>query len=233
MPRMKLLSTKTGRSIQVNAGINSTELEQIIHRFPHIDGKARLPDTSKLRLRHPLICSAPLEAPMKSLANLLRKTLRNPGSARTRIHAAILLLAALAALPCVGAAQALYGTIIGTVTDKTGAVVPNVSVTVKSQDTGAIRTTSTGPQGDYQVPNLLPGTYTITLQSSGFAGFTQENIAVEVNRQARIDATLQAAGVTQTVTVTQASPILQTETAEVNHEITSEQIAQLPVTSSQ
>ncbi len=170
---------------------------------------------------------------MKPIASLLGDSLRNYRHARTTLLATIFLLAALAALPCVAAAQALYGALTGTVTDKTGAVVPNVAITVTSQDTGAVRTTTTGAQGDYLVPSLLPGTYTVSLTSPGFAGFTQKNIAVEVNRQARIDVTLQPGGTTQTVTVTSATPMLQTETAEVNHEITSEQISQLPVTSSQ
>ena len=170
---------------------------------------------------------------MKPIASLLRDSLRNYRHARTTLLATVFLLAALAALPCVAAAQALYGALTGTVTDKTGAVVPNVAITVTSQDTGAVRTTTTGAQGDYLVPSLLPGTYTVSLMSPGFAGFTQKNITVEVNRQARIDVTLQPGGTTQTVTVTGATPMLQTETAEVNHEITSEQISQLPVTSSQ
>jgi len=170
---------------------------------------------------------------MKPIAHLFQKALCKYGHPGMRILASALVLAALAALPCLASAQALYGTLNGTVTDKTGAVVPNVGITVTSQDTGAVRTTTTGAQGDYLVPNLLPGTYTISLQSPGFAGFTQKNILIEVNRQARIEITLQPAGTTQTVTVTAATPILQTETAEVNHEITSEQLAQVPITSSQ
>jgi hypothetical protein len=130
-------------------------------------------------------------------------------------------------------AQVLYGTLTGTAIDRSGAVVANATVTVTNQDTGAVRITTTGQRGDYRVTNLLPGTYTISLQQTGFAGFTQKNIVVEINREVRVDVTMQAGGVTQVVTVTGALPMLQTETAEVNHEITNEQIAALPVTSSQ
>src|SRR6202167_1425239 len=129
--------------------------------------------------------------------------------------------------------QVLYGTLTGTVTDKTAAVVPSAAVTLTDQATGQVRSTTASQQGDYQLSNLLPGTYTLSLQQSGFADFTEKNIAIEINRQIRVDATLQPAGVTQVVTVTEATPMLQTETAEVNHEITEQQIAQLPVTSSQ
>ena len=79
---------------------------------------------------------------MKPIASLLGDSLRNYRHARTTLLATIFLLAALAALPCVAAAQALYGALTGTVTDKTGAVVPNVAITVTNQDTGAVRTTN-------------------------------------------------------------------------------------------
>ena len=99
---------------------------------------------------------------MRQIASLLRDSLRSYRHARTTLLATIFLLAALAVLPCVAAAQGLYGTLNGTVTDKSGAVVPNVSVTVTNQGTGAARTANTGPQGDYQFTDLLPGTYTIS-----------------------------------------------------------------------
>src|ERR1700691_4313988 len=130
-------------------------------------------------------------------------------------------------------AQVLYGTLTGTVTDKTGAVIPNAAVSLSDQATGQVRSATADAQGNYQLTNLLPGTYTLSVQQAGFAGFTEKDIAIEINRQVRVDATLQPAGVTQVVTVTQTAPMLQTETAEVNHEITDEQLAQLPITSSQ
>jgi len=170
---------------------------------------------------------------MRQIASLLRDSLRSYRHARTTLLATIFLLAALAVLPCVAAAQGLYGTLNGTVTDKSGAVVPNVSVTVTNQGTGAARTANTGPQGDYQFTDLLPGTYTISFSAAGFAAYKQENVTLAINRQVRVDAALSPAGTTQTVTVTSSAPLLQTETAEVNHEITSEQISQLPITSSQ
>jgi hypothetical protein len=147
------------------------------------------------------------------------------------------LWAPLLILTLMGAARAkgqvLYGTLTGTVTDKTSAVIPNAAVTLTDQATGQVRTATSNAQGDYELTNLLPGTYTLAVQQPGFAAFTEKNIAIEINRQARVGVILQPAGVTQVVTVTQAAPMLQTETAEVNHEISEEQLAQLPVTSSQ
>ncbi len=170
---------------------------------------------------------------MKLIVSTVRKPLRASRQAGTKILVTVLWLAALLCLPATGLAQVLYGTMTGTVTDKTGAVVPGVTVTVTNQGTGAVRTTTTSAQGDYRLTNLPPGTYTMSLQETGFAGFTQKDIVIDANREARVDVPLQPAGVTQTVTVTGAQPILQTETAEVNHQITDEQIAQLPITSSQ
>ena len=90
-------------------------------------------------------------------------------------------------------AQVLYGTLTGRITDQTGAVVPNVTVTITSQDTGAVRTATSSEQGDYRVTNLLPGSYTLSLAQSGFADFTQKNIVLEINREVRVDAILQPA----------------------------------------
>jgi hypothetical protein len=147
------------------------------------------------------------------------------------------LLAAVLTMILIGAAkveaQVLYGTLTGTVTDKTGAVVPNAALTLTDQATEQVRSATANGQGDYQLTNLLPGTYTLSVKQSGFTEYIEKNIAIEINRQVRVDATLEPAGVTQVVTVTQVTPMLQTETAEVNHEITDQQIAQLPITSSQ
>jgi hypothetical protein len=131
-------------------------------------------------------------------------------------------------------AQVLYGTVTGTVTDNTGAVIPKTAVTLTNQGTGAVRTAIAGPAGDYRFGDVLPGSYTVSVAASGnFSSFTAKGIAVQVNREIRVDITLQPASVSQTVTVTSAPPELQTETADVNHEITETQLSQLPVSGTQ
>lgn len=145
-------------------------------------------------------------------------------------------MVALAALLLGGnaGAQVLYGTLTGTITDKTGAVVPNVSVVLTSQGTGEKRATTTGSTGDYRFGDVLPGTYTISVPRTGnFAAFNESGVVVEVNRVAEINISLSAASVTQTVSVTSTAPILQTETADVNNEISQTQLEQLPITGSQ
>lgn len=148
--------------------------------------------------------------------------------------ALILLVSHLFLLATAVHAQVLYGSLTGTVTDPTGAIIPQATVTVTNQATGEARTVNANAEGQYRVLNLDPGPYTIAiLPASNFSGYTQQNVTVEVNRETRIDAQLQPGSVKTEITVTTAPPMLQTETAEVNHEITATQIAELPITSTQ
>lgn len=146
-----------------------------------------------------------------------------------RITATAIALLALLMAGSAAQAQILYGSLTGTVTDKTGAVVPNVMVTLTDQGTGATRSVQASGVGTYSILNVLPGTYTLSISQSGnFGGFTQKDIAVEVNRQVRIDVTLQPASVSTQIMVTEAAPELQTETAEVNAEISQTHSAKCP-----
>ncbi|HUA92752.1 MAG TPA: TonB-dependent receptor [Terracidiphilus sp.] len=130
-------------------------------------------------------------------------------------------------------AQVLYGSISGTVSDNSGAVIPNVGVTISNQATGEVRTVKANGNGSYNLLDVLPGTYTLSIPQAGnFGGYTQKNIGVEVNQQVRIDIALQPASVSQQITVTEAPPELQTETAEVDSDINQTQISELPITSS-
>ncbi|MGP8187815.1 MAG: carboxypeptidase regulatory-like domain-containing protein [Terracidiphilus sp.] len=148
--------------------------------------------------------------------------------ARIAAVAGVMLLFSLSA-----SAQILYGSITGTVTDKTGAVIPNVSVTITDQGTGATRSVQASGVGAYSILNVLPGVYTLSVAKAGnFAGFKQKDITVDVNKQVRVDVTLQPASVSTQITVTEASAALQTETAEVNAEISQTELGQLPMTSS-
>jgi hypothetical protein len=146
---------------------------------------------------------------------------------------AILLVAAMMG-SAVASGQVLYGTLTGTVTDKSGAVVPKVTVTLTNQGTGENRETTTTSTGEYRFQDVLPGTYTVSVARTGnFAAFNEIGIAIEVNREVRRDIALQPASVNQTISVTDTAPTLQTETADVNHEISETQLSALPLTSSQ
>ncbi len=149
----------------------------------------------------------------------------------------VLLLVALLAI-CLGSmtanAQILYGSITGTVTDTVGAVIPGSAITLTNQGTGAVRSATANGSGTYLLLDVLPGAYTVSVPAKGnFAGTSVKNIQVEVNRQVRVDIALKPASVSTEITVTEAPPLLQTETAEVNDEINQTQLTQMPMTSSQ
>ena len=85
-----------------------------------------------------------------------------------------------------------FGTILGTVNDETGAVVPKVTVTVTNERTGSVRTTATNEEGSYQVPALLPGLYRVELEASGFKKYQRTDVDLRVNESVRVDATMQS-----------------------------------------
>ena len=148
-----------------------------------------------------------------------------------------LLVVALLAI-CFGSmtvnAQVLYGSITGTVSDRTGAVIPGGTVTITDQGTKAVRSATVNGQGTYLFLDVLQGVYTVSVPAKGnFGGSAVKNVSVVVNSQVRVDIVLQPASVSTQITVTEAAPLLQTETADVNSEITDSQLGQLPLTSSQ
>jgi len=88
-------------------------------------------------------------------------------------------------------AQGSYGRILGTVTDQTGAVLPGATVTVLDTERGLARTLNTDSAGEYNAPNLIPGTYTVRVEAKGFKALARENIALEVGKEVRVDLTPQ------------------------------------------
>ena len=130
-------------------------------------------------------------------------------------------------------AQVLYGTLTGTVTDPTGAVVVGASVTALETQTGVSQTAETDSAGIYRFAALLPGTYKVTITAKGFS--TQETPAVPVsaNEIKRVDAALKTAGTTTEVVVTTAPPLLQTDSANVHTDILAQQLDTLPTMGSQ
>src|SRR5580704_8317617 len=131
-------------------------------------------------------------------------------------------------------AQVVYGSLTGNVQDKAGAVIADATVVVTNQATQETRTTTTNSSGEYHVVDLAPGSYTVSIKaSSSFAAFLEKNVPIEVTRESRVDATLPASTVTTEVTVDTAAPMLETDSAQVDAQISQEQISQLPITSSQ
>jgi hypothetical protein len=127
--------------------------------------------------------------------------------------------------------QAVNGTLLGTVTDPTGAVVPKAKVTIVLTGQSAQYETVTNGSGDYTEPDLPSGTYTITVIVTGFKKVTRENIAVLTNTTTRADVNLVAGSTTETVEVTTAPPELQTDRADISSTIEQGQIGNLPLSS--
>src|SRR5262245_50396748 len=89
-----------------------------------------------------------------------------------------------------------FGTILGVVNDETGAVVPKVTVTATNEKTGVARSGVTNSEGSYQIPALLPGTYRVDAETSGFKKYQQAGVILRVNESARVDIRLQVGEVT-------------------------------------
>ena len=138
------------------------------------------------------------------------------------------LVAILAAFMMFFAAQGFsQATIVGTVTDPSGAAVPNVNITVTSNDTGLTRTLTTSGDGQYVVPDLKIGSYTVQASASGFKLAEQKNVTLAVNDRTRLDFKLQVGSAQEQVTVEAAAIAVQSDTGEVSDVITGQQMTQL------
>src|SRR5450432_2122401 len=122
----------------------------------------------------------------------------NTSTSRRTAGLAYIVLLALAA-PQLWS-QALSG-INGTVTDSTGGVVKDAKVTVLNNDTGVVKTAVTSSAGTYTVTDLLPGRYTVTIDSPGFQSSVHSGVGVEVGRVSTVDASLLTGNTTQSVEV--------------------------------
>jgi hypothetical protein len=127
------------------------------------------------------------------------------------------------------AAQATTGTVVGTVWDATGAVVPGAAVKATNNDTGITQSTVSGDAGQYTIPNLAPGTYKITAQSAGFSTGVVSNSIVQVQQTTRVDFTLSPGQATQQIVVSAEAPLVQSTTSDLGHVVESQQIQALPL----
>src|SRR5262245_57622553 len=127
---------------------------------------------------------------------------------RRGLCAAVVLLVLLAASTAF--AQFDRGSISGTIKDSSGAVVPGVTVTITSASTQAQRVAVTDGTGFYTFPNLLAGTYNITVELEGFKKIVRDNVSLDAAGALTVDFALETGGLTEAVTVTAESPRLQT-----------------------
>jgi hypothetical protein len=125
--------------------------------------------------------------------------------------------------------QAVYGSIIGTVTDAQGNAVAGAKVTVTSTTKNTSDETTTNESGNYSVIHLIPDTYSVRIEAPGFKTSEIANVIVQVDTAAHVDAQLQIGGVNQTVEVTGDVPQLKTDRADVSIEFNSDYIEKLPI----
>ena len=126
-------------------------------------------------------------------------------------------------------AQAVTATILGTATDISGAVIPGVTVTVTDVLTNESRTYTSDDQGNYIFPALPLGQYRLAGEKTGFQRFVREGIVLDVNRNARVDITLQVGATTQTVEVKADVPTVDTHDAQIGELVDRERVQDLPI----
>jgi len=126
--------------------------------------------------------------------------------------------------------QAVNGTLLGTVTDATGAAIADANVTVTLTSTGAQHSSVSNGSGNFTFPDLQPGIYTLTIDAKGFKKAEQRNINLLANTSTRVDMGLQPGSVSETVTVTTAPPVLQTDRADISTKIEAVSMEELPLT---
>ena len=117
-------------------------------------------------------------------------------------------------LPVLWSQTAGTGTLVGTVTDTSGAVVAAAKVSVVNIDTSFSSQVVTTAEGSYYVPYLAPGTYRITIESPGFKEHVRDNFAIRTGEVPRVDVQLEVGALSEMVEVNSAAPLLDTETSQ-------------------
>jgi hypothetical protein len=126
-------------------------------------------------------------------------------------------------------AQGNAGRILGTVTDQSGGTVAGATVTVVDTARGISRTLTSDDAGEYNAPNLTPGSYTVRAEAKGFKKLERQNIDVGVGKEVRVDLTVQPGEQEQTVTVTEAVPLVETTNATLGGTLDNADIVDMPL----
>ncbi len=132
-------------------------------------------------------------------------------------------------LPTLAWSQAVTATLLGTVTDASGASVPGASVTATDTGTGVSRKASTNQEGIYTLPYLTPGTYRVEVEATGFKKVVRDNIELSATISTRVDASLEPGQLTEVVEVRAESPLLQTDRSEVSRNFNRKAVTELPL----
>lgn len=147
---------------------------------------------------------------------------------RLVLMAILVVTLALVTAP-VASAQVLYGSIIGSVEDASGGLVPGATVTVTNKGTGATREVTTDDAGRYSVASLLPGRYDVKITAQGFRTTTRTDVEVTANTVSRIDQRLEVGQLAEQVTVSASAVQLQSDKSDVRTELTSQTLTNMPL----
>ena len=138
-------------------------------------------------------------------------------------------LAAILLAVVIAQAQITYGTLLGTVTDPSDAVIPGATVTVLAVGTGQTFTATTSEQGTFTIPNLPQGFYRVTIEREGFSKYVNESVQVYVGQPTRITAKLELGQVRAEIVVAAEQAGVDTETVEIKASVDSRQLRNLPL----
>jgi hypothetical protein len=125
--------------------------------------------------------------------------------------------------------QAVYGSVFGTVTDSSGAAVPNATVTITNIGANVSETTKTNGSGNYTQTRLNPGTYRVKVEAPNFKAAVIETVVVNVDTASTVNVALQAGQVTEQITITADAPLLKTDRADVATTFETRQVTDLPI----
>src|SRR5262245_13757223 len=176
-----------------------------------------------------LIIPAPSDSSTSS--DRLRAPARKEGNMAGRPLRVLGIVLVLLALPVALAAQtvsATTGAMNGKATDKTNAVLPGVTVTISSPSLMGTRTAVTGEDGTYRFPAIPPGDYKVTFELTGFATVVREGIRVALSFTATVNAEMGVASLQENVTVTGASPVVDTQSTAITTNFDARTLASLP-----
>jgi hypothetical protein len=126
-------------------------------------------------------------------------------------------------------AQSSYGSIVGTVTDISGAIVPGATVTVTNLGTGEVQTTTSDQSGNFSVVNLNPANYKVDVQKTNFKRFERQPVEVAVGATVRVNSALQVGAATETVEITTQTPLLQTDSGTLSTEVEGKTVDEMPL----
>jgi hypothetical protein len=143
---------------------------------------------------------------------------------RADLFFALTLLTAVTAI-----AQSDRGTITGTVLDPAGAIIPDAAVEARNTATGSVYPAATSGTGNYTIAQLPVGTYELNVTVAGFKKFVRTNLVVEVAATVRVDANMEVGATNESITITDAVPLLKTEGGEVSHNIATSTLNDLPI----